>query len=275
MSIQSVAASTEETAAAAQELVRSQRVVAESSASLQRGLDANASRMQELATSIDSIRKDEGLLAESAEATASTLQEMARSVKRGSAGAEDLAAATYVYEVSNGDPNFGWNNLFREDNLTTTTHSFDSSFEATFYVRVYAVSADGIRGVPSNVISYNYAFNNPIGPAPVALAPIGGQTGVADLHEIGNRNCLRPDRNRLLAIPQPGEPNGQRGWGGTTAIASARCHNLAIQLGTGFKIGVLTHWNPLRRLYHDRCSNLYLAGTKRSSQIYRQSDTLR
>ena len=85
-------------------------------------------------------------------------------------------AATYVYEVSNGDPNFGWNNLFREDNLTTTTHSFDSGFEATFYVRVYAVSADGIRGVPSNVISYNYAFNNPIGPAPVALAPIGGQT---------------------------------------------------------------------------------------------------
>ena len=31
--------------------------------------------------------------------------------------------------------------------------------------------------MPSNVISYNYAFNNPIGPAAGgALAPIGGQT---------------------------------------------------------------------------------------------------
>ena len=41
---------------------------------------------------------------------------------------------------------------------------------------MYAVSADGIRGVPSNVISYTYSFNNPIGPPPTLLSPISGQT---------------------------------------------------------------------------------------------------
>src|SRR5262249_14764344 len=35
---------------------------------------------------------------------------------------------------------------------------------------------DGIRGVPSNVISYTYSFNNPIGPPPALLSPISGQT---------------------------------------------------------------------------------------------------
>ena len=70
-------------------------------------------------------------------------------------------AATYVWETSQGDPNFGWNNVFRQDNLDQTTFTFDMGFEGTFYSRVYAVSADGIRGVPSNVISYTYFYQQP------------------------------------------------------------------------------------------------------------------
>ena len=85
-------------------------------------------------------------------------------------------AATYVWETSQGDPNFGWSNTFRDDNLDQTAFTFDMGFEGTFYSRVYAVSADGIRGVPSNVISYTYSFKNPIGPAPGLLSPISGQT---------------------------------------------------------------------------------------------------
>ena len=85
-------------------------------------------------------------------------------------------AATYVWETSQGDPNFGWNNVFRQDNLDQTAFTFDMGFEGTFYSRVYAVSADGIRGVPSNVISYTYSYNNPIGPPPALLSPISGQT---------------------------------------------------------------------------------------------------
>ncbi len=85
-------------------------------------------------------------------------------------------AATYVWETSQGDPNFGWNNVFRQDNLDQTAFTFDMGFEGTFYSRVYAVSADGVRGAPSNVISYTYSYNNPIGPAPALLSPISGQT---------------------------------------------------------------------------------------------------
>ena len=91
-------------------------------------------------------------------------------------------AATYVWETSQGDPNFGWNNVFRQDNLDQTTFTFDMGFEGTFYSRVYAVSADGIRGVPSNVISYTYFYNNPIGPPPALLSPISGRDGDAAGH---------------------------------------------------------------------------------------------
>src|ERR1700733_1739589 len=113
---------------------------------------------------------------------------------------------------------------------------------------------------------------------PVCLAhiahvrpPVSRQKRVANLHEVGNRDCIRPDRNRLLAIPQPGEPNRQGGWRRSVAIAGDRCHYLAIQLGTGLKIGALAHRNPLRRLYHDLRSYRHLASTKRSSQLHRQS----
>jgi hypothetical protein len=85
-------------------------------------------------------------------------------------------AATYLWETSQGDPNFGWSNTFRQDNVDSTAFTFDMGFEGTFYSRVYAVSADGVRSQPSNVISYTYAYNNPIGPAPGLVSPISGET---------------------------------------------------------------------------------------------------
>jgi hypothetical protein len=84
-------------------------------------------------------------------------------------------ATTYVFETSQ-DPNFAWDKTFTYDNLTKTTLTFTIGFEGTFYSRVYAVSADGVRGVPSNAISYTYFLNNPIGPAPGLVSPISGQT---------------------------------------------------------------------------------------------------
>jgi hypothetical protein len=85
-------------------------------------------------------------------------------------------AATYVFETSRGDPNFAVANTFKNDNIDQTTVSFTLGFEGNFFSRVYAVSADGIRGVPSNVISYSYFFNNPVGPPPTLLSPINGET---------------------------------------------------------------------------------------------------
>jgi hypothetical protein len=85
-------------------------------------------------------------------------------------------AASYVFETSIGDPGFAWDKIFKFDNIDQTTHDFTIGFEGTFYSRVYAVSADGVRGLPSNVISYTYAYNNPIGPSPTLLSPVGGQT---------------------------------------------------------------------------------------------------
>ena len=50
-------------------------------------------------------------------------------------------AATYIFETSQNDPNFGWSNTSRGGNIDTTTISFNQGFEGTVYARVYAVTA--------------------------------------------------------------------------------------------------------------------------------------
>ena len=85
-------------------------------------------------------------------------------------------AATYVFETSEGDPHFSWDKTFRQDNIDQTTYNFTLGFEGTLYSRVYAVSADGIRGVPSNVISYTYFYNNPVGRRRPCCPPSAGRT---------------------------------------------------------------------------------------------------
>lgn len=96
-------------------------------------------------------------------------------------------APTYRLEVSN-DPNFPLGTVapgvvtFWNDNIRTTTDGFvhhPSLGEGTFFARVFATDSDfagGIRSLPSNVIQYTVFYNNPIGPAPVLLSPINGET---------------------------------------------------------------------------------------------------
>ena len=97
------------------------------------------------------------------------------------------AAPTYRLEVSN-DPNFPLGTVasgvvtFWNDNIRTSSDSFvhhPSLGEGTFYARVFATDSDfagGIRSLPSNVIQYTVFYNNPIGPAPVLLSPVNGET---------------------------------------------------------------------------------------------------
>ena len=96
-------------------------------------------------------------------------------------------APTYRLEVSN-DPNFPLGTVpagvvtFWNDNIRTTTDGFvhhPSLGEGTFFARVFATDSDfagGIRSLPSSVIQYTVFYNNPIGPAPVLLSPIAGET---------------------------------------------------------------------------------------------------
>jgi hypothetical protein len=91
-------------------------------------------------------------------------------------------ATTYFLMYSN-DPGFpvgttppgvttGW-----VDNIPTNTTGFVHALdEGTWYARVYAVSAAGIFGSPSNVISYTVFYTNPVPPAPVLIAPVNNPT---------------------------------------------------------------------------------------------------
>jgi len=94
---------------------------------------------------------------------------------------------TYRLEVSN-DPSFPLGTVppgivtFWNDNIRATSDGFvhhPSLGEGTFHARVFATDSDfagGIRSLPSNVIQYTVFYNNPIGPAPVLLSPVNGET---------------------------------------------------------------------------------------------------
>jgi hypothetical protein len=96
-------------------------------------------------------------------------------------------APTYRLEVSN-DPAFPVGSTsagivsFANENIRGTSDGFvhhPSLGEGTFYARVFATDSDfagGIRSLPSNTIEYTVFYNNPIGPAPLLLAPINGET---------------------------------------------------------------------------------------------------
>jgi hypothetical protein len=67
------------------------------------------------------------------------------------------------------------------DNIPDPSYALQwGAGEGRFFARVFAVSADnpttGVRSLPSNVIEFSVFYNNPIGPAPVPLSPIAGET---------------------------------------------------------------------------------------------------
>jgi len=94
-------------------------------------------------------------------------------------------AVTYRLEISN-DANFPLGQVpagvltFWFDNIPDPNYSFMlGDDQGTFFARVYAVNADnpqGIRSLPSNVITYSVSYNNPIGPPPVLTFPPNGAT---------------------------------------------------------------------------------------------------
>jgi hypothetical protein len=85
-------------------------------------------------------------------------------------------AATYVLQAAT-DPNFPIVTRIQFDNIPNTTMTFEiGNPEGNYFARVIAVNANGIAGVPSNVIQFSVFFNNPIGPPPALVSPATGTT---------------------------------------------------------------------------------------------------
>jgi hypothetical protein len=82
-------------------------------------------------------------------------------------------AASYVLQVSK-DSSFPTTTTSSFNNIPNNTYSFSTPDEGTYSARVYAVSANGVAGVPSNIINYSVFYNNPIGAAPAPLSPATG-----------------------------------------------------------------------------------------------------
>jgi hypothetical protein len=85
-------------------------------------------------------------------------------------------AASYVLQAAT-DPSFPITTRIQFDNIPNTTMTFAiGNPEGNYFARVYAVDANGIAGVPSNVISFSVFFNNPLPAPPSPAAPPNGTT---------------------------------------------------------------------------------------------------
>lgn len=79
-------------------------------------------------------------------------------------------AASYVFEAST-DPNFPVGSI-KFDNIPKTSHGFAiGNPEGKYFARVYSVNADGIAGMPSNVIEFSVFYSNPVPPPPAPQEP--------------------------------------------------------------------------------------------------------
>jgi hypothetical protein len=93
-------------------------------------------------------------------------------------------AATYVFEVANAlTPLFPvLTTRVHQDNIVgTTTQTVIADFcngceQGNYLARVYAVSAAGIRGVPSPTVAFSAFYNNPLPAPPMPTSPVGGVT---------------------------------------------------------------------------------------------------
>jgi hypothetical protein len=82
-------------------------------------------------------------------------------------------ATSYVLQAST-DPSFPVTTSASFNNIPNTTYSFSTPDEGSYSARVYAVNANGVASVPSNVITYSVFYNNPIGAPPAPLSPANG-----------------------------------------------------------------------------------------------------
>jgi hypothetical protein len=85
-------------------------------------------------------------------------------------------AATYVLQAAT-DPSFPVLTRIQFDNIPNTTMTFAiGNPEGNYFARVYAVNADRVAGVPSNVIRFSVFYNNPLPPPPAPVSPANGAT---------------------------------------------------------------------------------------------------
>jgi len=86
-------------------------------------------------------------------------------------------AASYVFEAST-DPSFPVATIVHINNIPNTTYTlaFHSSTQGNWLARVYAVTANGIEGVPSNTTKFSVFFDNPLPPPPSPVSPTNGAT---------------------------------------------------------------------------------------------------
>jgi hypothetical protein len=86
-------------------------------------------------------------------------------------------ADSYVFEASK-DKNFPVATMVHINNIPNTTYTieFADDMQGSWLARVYAVTANGIEGVPSNTQSFSVSFDAPLPPPPTPLAPVGGVT---------------------------------------------------------------------------------------------------
>ncbi len=85
-------------------------------------------------------------------------------------------ASSYVLQYST-DSSFPVSSSGTFDNIPNTDFSFAiANPEGNYFLRVFAVDANGIFSAPSNVISFSVFYNNPLPPPPSPVAPANGTT---------------------------------------------------------------------------------------------------
>jgi hypothetical protein len=85
-------------------------------------------------------------------------------------------AVSYVLQFGT-DPSFPVTTTGQFSNIPSTTFSFGTGdSEGSYSARVYAVNANGISGVPSNVINYTVFYSNPLPAPPSLLLPAKAAT---------------------------------------------------------------------------------------------------
>src|SRR6478752_4575902 len=82
-------------------------------------------------------------------------------------------ATSYVLQTSK-DPSFPVTTTASFNNIPNNTYSFSTPDEGSYSARVYAVNANGVAGVPSNIINYAVFYNNPIAAPPAPVSPANG-----------------------------------------------------------------------------------------------------
>jgi len=84
-------------------------------------------------------------------------------------------AATYVLQAST-DSSFPVSTSFEMNNIPNPTYSFGTADQGSYFARVFAVDANGVRSAPSNVITYSVFYSNPLPAPPSPISPANGGT---------------------------------------------------------------------------------------------------